>query len=206
MILVKALIDAQNCYRDARRTCFAPADPGTRGQVSPRRYGEGVVGRRTIPADRQLAQVRVHTGRPNSSKDPKTYGADIRQCSKWSRGKDVRAIPRSLRYPRNWPAGRAQEKGIDVQLAIDFVRGYITNEFDIGILASTDTDLPPAIEAVVEFDCNQGYDPVEVCAWQAQGHSQQLRLSDGNHYGHNLPVHIYNRVADPTDYNVNNLL
>ncbi len=65
-------------------------------------------------------------------------------------------LARSLRYPRNWPNERPQEKGIDVQLAVDLVRGYVAQEFDIGIVASTDTDLLPAIEAVIEFDRKLG--------------------------------------------------
>lgn len=199
---VKVFIDAQNCYRDARRTFFTPADPSVRGQISPRRYGEVVVALRNVPADRQLLQVRVYSGRPNSTREPKTYAAHMRQCAAWARQKDVVVLARSLRYPRNWPNERAQEKGIDVQLAVDFVRGYAAQEFDIGILASTDTDLLPAIEAVIEFDRKLGYDPVEVCAWHAQGYSQMLRIAGGNLYGHDLPVHVYNRVADSADYNV----
>src|SRR2546422_3439090 len=138
---VKVFIDAQNCYRDARRAFFSPADDGPKGQISPRRFGELIVALRNAPPGRALSQVRVYTGRPNSTRDPKTYGAHMRQCARWSREKDVVVIPRSLRYPRNWPAERPQEKGIDVQLAIDLVRGYVADEFDIAVLASTDTDL-----------------------------------------------------------------
>lgn len=199
---MKVFIDSQNCYRDARRTFFTPADPGTRGQISSRRFGEVLVSARTTPPERELTQVRVYTGRPNSTKDPKTYGAHMRQCARWSREQDVLVLPRSLRYPRNWPAERAQEKGIDVQLAVDLVRGYVADEFDIGIVASTDTDLLPAIEALLEFDRKRGYDPVEVAAWHAPGHAQQLRVAGRNLYGHDLPVHLYDRVADLTDYNV----
>lgn len=77
-----------------------------------------------------------------------------------------------------------QEKGIDVQLAVDLVRGYVADEFDIGIVASTDTDLLPAIEAVLDLDRKRGYDPVEVSAWRAQGYSQQLRVAGRNLYSH----------------------
>ena len=38
------------------------------------------------------------------------------------------------------------EKGVDVQIAVDMVRGAINNEFDICYLISSDTDLLPAIE------------------------------------------------------------
>ena len=58
-------------------------------------------------------------------------------------------IARDLRYPAGWPAQPAQEKGIDVALAVDFVMMAARREFDVGVLFSSDTDLVPALEAVV---------------------------------------------------------
>jgi len=202
MVRVKVFIDAQNLYRDARRAFFSNFDSGTKGQVSPRRFGELLVALRKEPPDRQLAQVRVYTGRPNSTRDPKTYGAHMRQSARWSRDKDVLVIARSLRYPRNWPDERPQEKGIDVQLAVDLVRGYVADEFDIGIVASTDTDLVPAVEALFELDKHRGYDPVEVSVWHEGANPKQLRVAGKVLYCHDLALNLYNRAADPTDYNV----
>ena len=202
MTRVKVFIDAQNLYKDARRSFFTPADPGVRGQFSPRRFGEAVASLRTEPDDRQLVQVRVYTGRPSSARDPKSYGAHMRQCARWAQTPDVVVVPRSLRYPRNWPAEKAQEKGIDVHLAVDLVRGYALDEFDIGVVASTDTDLVPALEAVLELDRGRGYAPIEVCAWFEDAYSKQLRVTGHEIYCHEFPRQIYNRVSDPTDYNV----
>lgn len=42
--------------------------------------------------------------------------------------------------------GKYHEKGVDVQIAVDIVRGAIKNEFDICYLISSDTDLLPAIQ------------------------------------------------------------
>ncbi|HRN69758.1 MAG TPA: NYN domain-containing protein [Candidatus Woesebacteria bacterium] len=41
--------------------------------------------------------------------------------------------------------GRYHEKGVDVQIAVDMVRGAIKNEFDICYLISSDSDLLPAV-------------------------------------------------------------
>lgn len=73
---------------------------------------------------------------------------------------------RPLRYPHDWPAGRAQEKGIDVLLAVSFVRAAILRAADVLILASRDTDLAPALELALDMD-----DPpiVEVCNWSGRG-------------------------------------
>lgn len=42
--------------------------------------------------------------------------------------------------------GKFHEKGVDVQMAVDIVRGSIKNEFDKFYLISSDTDLLPAIK------------------------------------------------------------
>lgn len=42
--------------------------------------------------------------------------------------------------------GVFHEKGVDVQIAVDIVRGAIKNEYDIFYLVSSDTDLLPAIQ------------------------------------------------------------
>lgn len=43
-------------------------------------------------------------------------------------------------------AGKFHEKGVDVQIAVDIVRGAIKNEYDTCYLISSDTDLLPAIQ------------------------------------------------------------
>lgn len=42
--------------------------------------------------------------------------------------------------------GKYHEKGVDVQIAVDMVRGAIKNEYNICYLISSDTDLIPAIK------------------------------------------------------------
>lgn len=42
--------------------------------------------------------------------------------------------------------GKFHEKGVDVQIAVDIVRGSIKNEYDKFYLISSDTDLLPAIQ------------------------------------------------------------
>lgn len=46
--------------------------------------------------------------------------------------------------------GRFHEKGVDVQIAVDMVRGSIRNEYDVTYLISSDTDLLPAIKIAKE--------------------------------------------------------
>lgn len=46
--------------------------------------------------------------------------------------------------------GKFHEKGVDVQIAVDMVKGAIKNEFDVCYLISSDTDLLPAIKTARE--------------------------------------------------------
>lgn len=51
----------------------------------------------------------------------------------------------TARWP---PTDKAEEKGIDVALAIDFVAMAVEDKYDVGVIASCDTDLRPALEFV----------------------------------------------------------
>lgn len=51
-------------------------------------------------------------------------------------------IPTPIRYRKQ------REKGIDIMIAIDLVRGAMDDEYDTAIIVSSDSDLFPAIEMV----------------------------------------------------------
>ena len=76
--------------------------------------------------------------------------------------------------PATWPTDPAQEKGIDVALAIDFVRLAITGAYDVGVMMSTDTDLLPALRFVYDYDL--GVIHAAVAAWGIPTDSRRLRL------------------------------
>ena len=86
-------------------------------------------------------------------------------------------ITQGLRYPPTWPTDPAQEKGIDVALAIDFVRLAITGAYDVGVMMSTDTDLLPALRFVYDHDL--GVIHAAVAAWGIPTDSRRLRLPGG---------------------------
>lgn len=46
--------------------------------------------------------------------------------------------------------GKYHEKGVDVQIAVDLVRGAIKDEYDRAYVISSDTDLLPAIQTAKE--------------------------------------------------------
>ena len=197
---VAVFIDAQNVYRGAR-DCFAMRQgPPRDGQFSPMRFANLLCDSRNSyqPAStvRALEQVRIYTGRPHSLKDSQTYAAHMRQCAAWERAGAV-VIHRALRYPGNWPKTRAEEKGIDVQLAIDFVAGAFDDEYDTGIVCSTDSDLLPALEFVAT---RYPQKHVETAAWQSEGWRSELRLRKPATWCHRLALADYEAVRDPVDY------
>src|SRR5438477_471755 len=132
--------------RSLRRS-KARSSPFTDGQTDPLKLAEIIV--RKDVHGHELSDVLVYRGRPDSLGEPTAYSANLRQCRRWERSSaEVRVIVRALRYPAAWPREKAEEKGIDVALAIDFVMTAVRGDYDVGVVVSTDTDLKPALEAV----------------------------------------------------------
>jgi uncharacterized LabA/DUF88 family protein len=193
---VVVFLDWQNTYRNARSVFHYNRGPVQLGNVHPMQLGERLV--RARPG-RELTEVRVYRGQPDSTKDPKSYGANRRQQAAWERT-GAKVIQRSLRYPINWPDERAEEKGIDVAIAVDFVMMAVAKKYDVGILMSTDTDLKPALEAVASLE--EG--PIcEVAAWKEPGrHARQLYVPGIELWCHYLYLDDYKPLADGRDYTV----
>lgn len=89
------------------------------------------------------------------------------------------------------------EKGIDVSLALDYALMAYRLECDVGILMSTDTDLKPALEAVIGLQAAR----VEVAAWSGQGgHASRLSIKSRKIWCHWLGWGAYTSVQDRRDY------
>ena len=192
-------IDMQNTYRSARRSFFSNAGPSTNGQFDPAKLGQ-LIESRGGPAGTPsaLQEVRAYTGRPDPRKDEKTYAAHMKQCAQWQKS-GVTIIHRELRYPPNWPIEKAQEKGIDTALAIDYVTLAIDAAYDIGVIMSTDTDLIPALEFTRRRYSTTRH--TEVAAWRSPQSNRRLALPNQNIWCHWLHRPDYDTIADPTNYN-----
>ncbi|MBI3961961.1 MAG: NYN domain-containing protein [Deinococcus sp.] len=190
---VVLFIDAQNMYQGARRAFFDRFAHYVQGQFDPQALGRLIVDRG--PTTRVLQQVRVYTGRPEATKEHKSYAAHLRQVAAW-KAKGVVVIPRTLRYPATWPQEKAREKGIDVHLAVDFVTLALEGFYEVGIMASADTDLVPALEYVHRKLGRT----VEVVAWRSARARGRLSISGANIWCHWIDRVGYDAIADPTDY------
>ncbi len=147
---------------------------------------------------RCLEEVRVYTGQPASTKQPKSYAAHRRQAAAWAKS-GVTVIARPLRYPSDWPKSPPEQKGVDVQIAIDMVLMAAQDQLDIAILASTDTDLKPALEAfyTLPFETPK---LVEVAAWRKGGFAKRLGVSGNHLWCHYLDEQAYGPLRDHRDY------
>ena len=103
---------------------------------------------------------------------------------------------------QGWPGERAQEKGIDTALAIEFVTMAVDALYDIGVIMSTDTDLLPAIEFVRSRFAGERH--VAVAAWRSRDSRRRLSIPGANVWCHWLTRDDYDSVADPTNYNRGN--
>ena len=201
---VVVLIDYQNIYKDAREAFFAPTDSHRRGQFDPLNLGLLLASKRPIGAEkveRRLIATRVYSGSPDPRKSPQMHAAHSRQRLAWEKHPSVVAITRPLQY---LPGEPPRQKGVDVALAVDLVTIWSEAhpqripDCDILVVASTDTDLLPA----VEYLQRRGEPVVEVASWWAAHFQKQIRSSHGRVWSHRLTRDDYDHVADPRDYNI----
>jgi hypothetical protein len=96
---------------------------------------------------------------------------------------------------------RDAEKGVDVELAVDLVRfGLIDRMFDVGIVVSTDTDLVPAMQAVIESPDARawGWPRIEAFCWE--GLNKPLRMPTQKIWTYYPKREQYESVRDLTNY------
>lgn len=194
---VMLYIDDQNMYRGARRTFFPNSYNNLEGQFNPVEMGN-IISQRIRPGgSRELVGIRIYTGRPNKHRNRVSYSANRRQCAQWeSWGADIYSRP--LRYNWSDPNSKGEQKGVDVSLAIDFVAGAIDGWYDVGIIASTDTDLIPALE-FVKTRPNLGRE-IEVVAWREGTSYKRIDVSGGGVWCHQLSRTDYDGILDSTNY------
>lgn len=99
-------------------------------------------------------------GRPDPNHQPTVAAFNDAQKSYWERDRRVQVIRRQLNY-RGWPQLPPQEKRIDVAIAVDMIHTAMRRQYDALVLFSSDTDLLPALETIVQLRLGH----VEVACW-----------------------------------------
>lgn len=138
-----------------------------------------------------LRRVLVFRGQPSPDHDQDGYARSLAQKSHWERERRVEVTLRPLKYEylrdasgrpatdsdgRRIVSGPPREKGVDVLCALALVRESQDPATDLVILASSDSDLAPALDEVR----NLGHAKVETCCWydEAQRVGYQLHPTD----------------------------
>lgn len=167
-------VDYHNLYKGARESFHTPEVPGVNGHIHPLQLGEIIA--RQIP-NGELVQMRVYRGIPSNQRDPRGYGAVRKQTAAW-----VKSSPEKIHVyhrPVQYLDGMApREKGIDVQLAIDFVVMAVKREYDVGVLFSADTDLVPALDAVCDLG-GEGHPQAWVGSWDGPNYRRRCIRPSG---------------------------
>ncbi len=162
-----------------------------------------------------LRRVEVYRGHPSPEHDPTGYGRNLAQQSRWERDPRVSVTLRPLKYEyqrdatgrfatdlhgRRMVSGRPREKGIDVMCALAAIRRAQDPEFDLVVLASSDSDLAPVLDEVRRLACAK----VETFCWYDSSTRVgfQLHPTDRNRpvWNTRLSEADFHACFDPTDY------
>lgn len=138
-----AFIDGQNLFRCAKNTF---------GYSYPNYNVKALATEVCNQQGWQLHQVRFYTGIPDPKRDPDRNMFWVRKLSAMQRQKIV-TFTRPMRYCTKTVRlndgskhlyDTADEKGIDVRIAIDLIRLAHTREYDVALLFSQDQDFAEA--------------------------------------------------------------
>ncbi len=202
---VAVFLDYQNSWHGTRARFGNPDfDPPTVGHVHPDLLGELLCEHgRTVDPQRLLSQVHVYRGRPGWQSHRDLRVAFDRQTARWTRLPGVSFHTRNMRYQAtgwsttgevtNWVG---QEKGIDVLLALDLVRGARLDLYDVAVVVSGDTDLFPAIEEAMSL----GKRVERALWWKPPVRKRALHLRGRAVWTHYLDEADFGTVRDDTNY------
>ena len=198
---VAVFIDWQNVYKGAREAFGLRGQGSERGNFSPYRLAKLLAAGNDRGSDGSLVLVEVHRGLPSSSRDSIGFGANRRQSAAWMAENPEIVIPRMrpLRYTNPDPLSGdldAEEKGIDVQLALSAVENTLTTQCEVAVIFSHDTDLKPAVEMIARIT---GKSHIETASWISPTFQKRLRTKP-EVFHHAIPESVFLSVETPTNY------
>lgn len=162
---VAVFFDYENMHRTGHSLYTNYGTPLYNTVVDPRALAERIVERRRFASE--LADVHVFRGRPLPQFQPEARSANDQLTDAWETD-GVHVVRRDLKYvisdDGSW---RAEEKGIDVALAIGAIEAAMDGRFDVAVIFSNDTDQLPTLELLfhklspkVEIACWGGAKPL----------------------------------------------
>lgn len=196
---VAVYIDWQNAYKTAREAFGLWNMPNEHGNFSPYQLARLLAAANDRGKDGgELVRVEIHRGLPSQRRDRTGYAANRRQAAAWVAEKPGIVVPqlRPLRYPRNYPAEPAVEKGVDVQLAVSAIEASLTRGCDVAIIMSHDTDLLPVPETISRV---LGGHRVETASWSSPTFQNRLRPNPPV-YHHAISQQFFEAIETPVNY------
>ncbi len=182
-------------YRSAREAFEWKNAGGHFGNFRPYSLGRQMV----RGPGRVLSQVRIYTGIHTPQGNAAQYAQMQRRMSAWvaQQPDKIEVFPRPVRYSSNKPP---QEKGVDVELAVDFVRIALDDEADVLVLASGDTDLVPALQLVADRYPDKTLVTLGYEALPEQESPPPLDLPRGVVRRQRIPKADFDRIADKRNF------
>ena len=204
MTRVSVFIDYENVRFAAREVFGDPRrDPYTFGHVKP--LGLALMltelGNK-VDSARELTEVKVYRGRAGSKSGPRVQAGSARQFAAWESQSLVTVRSRPLRYqPIAWSMGsptawRAEEKGIDVMMALDIAIGARDDAYGVAVVVSADSDLVPAVEAALDA----GKRVETAMWWSPEDPHRRMKVPGRRLWNHALDFSRFAQVRDDTDY------
>ena len=155
----------------------------------------------------QPSGIRFYTGVPASNKDPLWHGFWTGKLLNLRRN-GVLVVHRTLKYQTVKTFDEngdekyievAQEKGIDVRLALDVIRLTLSNQLDVAVIFSQDQDLAEVVEDVREIARTQNRWVKVASAFPSGPNASALRGIDQTDW---IPLDqaLYDTCLDPRDY------
>jgi len=192
---VIVFIDGQNLYHLAR-VAWAP-DPHSKSP-SPYSYpsydvqklAEALVAQ---TSGRDLKQIRFYTGVPDHHQN-KHWNGFWNNKLRFLKGKGI-YVYRGRVNPG------AQEKGVDVSLAIDLIQLTYEKAYDVAIIVSQDYDFGPAIKLAKEIAASQKkFLGFESAFPHESGKSRNKCRGIPGTQWKIIDKNLYDSCFDPTDY------
>ncbi len=130
MATAHMFVDYQNLHMSAHEQFARFHEPVYQSLVHPAKFADRVAAVWASESGETLVvdEIHVFRGLPDPRKQGTLNSKVSRHHSTWKRDGRVQIHTRPLRYPREWPDEKAQEKGIDVMLALGIVRCAIAGD------------------------------------------------------------------------------
>lgn len=154
-----------------------------------------------------FSAVHFYTGIPDPGIDPDRHHFWVTKLGVMgTRG--VRTFSRPLRYSNqlvSLPNGKltstlvGREKGIDIRLALDVVRGALEKRYDVALIFSQDQDLSEATNEIRAISKQQGRWIKVACAYPFSPTLRNKRGINGTDWI-KIDRATYDACIDPNDY------